>query len=87
MGGTGALVQGLVNLIEGQGSRCDAVATSIGNYCRGRIARGGRLGFGEVIRSRHCCREFGRGWTYKKLLAEAPRKRWTDRRFDRFATP
>jgi len=82
MGGTGALVRGLISLVEGQGNTvrygCEVSQISVEAGC----ARGVRLASGEIIPADIVVANSDGGWTYKKLLAESPRRRWTDRRFD-----
>jgi phytoene desaturase len=83
MGGTGALVRGLVSLIEGQGGRvrCDAEVERI-TTTDGRVT-GVRLTSGEVLESSVVVSNADVAWTYTKLLADAPRKRWSDRKIAR----
>ncbi|HIJ62271.1 MAG TPA: phytoene desaturase [Rhodospirillaceae bacterium] len=83
MGGTGALVRGLVDLIEGQGGtvRCGSEVTGIS--VEAGKASGVRLASGEVIASDIVVSNADVAWTYKTLLAETPRKRWTDRKLSR----
>jgi phytoene desaturase len=82
MGGTGALVRGLVSLIEGQGNeiRLNSEVTEI-MVDAGR-ATGVRLASGEMIQSDIVVSNADTAWTYEHLLANAPRKRWTDRKLD-----
>ncbi len=83
MGGTGALVRGLISLIEGQGNTvryCSEVSQIIVDANR---ASGVRLSSGEIVPADIVVANSDGGWTYKKLLAETPRRRWTNRRFDR----
>jgi phytoene desaturase len=83
MGGTGRLVQGLVELIEGQGGmvRCNAEVASIA-VTDGR-ATGVRLASGESIAADVVVSNADSAWTYRYLLPPEARKRWTDRRIDR----
>ncbi|MES2710165.1 MAG: phytoene desaturase [Pseudomonadota bacterium] len=83
MGGTGALVQGLVRLAEGQGGRlvCDAEVAEI--TTDGTRATGVRLASGEVIESDIVVSNADVAFTYTKLLAKHPRKRWTDAKIKR----
>ncbi len=82
MGGTGALVQGLVKLIEGQHNcvRLSAEVQSI-DVQDGR-AVGVTLAGGESIPADLVISNADAGWTYKHLLGHHPRKRWTDRKVD-----
>ncbi len=78
MGGMGALVQGLVGLIEGQHGvvRCNAEVTEI--TTRDGRATGVRLASGERIDADVVVSNADVAWTYSKLLGAQPRKRWTD---------
>jgi phytoene desaturase len=84
MGGTGALVRGLVGLIEGQGGRvrCNAPVEQIvvheGRACGVRLEGGGPPIAADVVVS-----NADSAWTYRHLLAPEHRKRWTDRRIAR----
>jgi len=83
MGGTGALVAGLVRLIEDQGGilRLNAEVEQI-TVEDGR-ASGLRLVGGERIAADIVVSNADVGWTYTKLLSEHKRRRWTDRRLAR----
>ena len=83
MGGTGALVRGLVGLIEGQGGsvRCGAEVDEI-VVDRGH-ARGVRLNDGQSIAADQVVSNADPGWTYGHLLRNTARRRWTDRRIGR----
>jgi phytoene desaturase len=83
MGGMGALVQGLVGLIEGNAGRirCNAEVAEI-TVANGR-ASGVRLADGETIAADIVVSNADAGWTYSKLLASHPRRRWTDRKVAR----
>jgi len=83
MGGTGALVSGLADLIEGQGGqlRCNAEVDEI-VVEEGR-ARGVRLASGETIQSDIVVSNAEVGHTYKRLLAGARRRRWSDSNVER----
>ncbi|HMY15304.1 MAG TPA: phytoene desaturase family protein, partial [Polyangium sp.] len=67
MGGTGALVKGLVKLIEGQGNtvRCNAEVEQI--LLRGRKAKGVRLKGGEIIHADIVVSNCDSAWTYRHL--------------------
>ncbi|MFO0743060.1 MAG: phytoene desaturase [Labilithrix sp.] len=82
IGGTGALVRGLVRLIEGQGSvvRCGAPVERI-LVERGR-ATGVRLESGETILADVVVSNADSAWTYRHLLAPEHRKKWTNRRVE-----
>jgi phytoene desaturase len=83
MGGTGALVRGMVRLIEGQGSavRCGAEVVEI-VVVQG-AARGVRLASGEHIAADIVVSNADSAWTYMHLLPKKARRRWTDRRLER----
>lgn len=80
MGGTGALVRGLVGLIEGQGGRVlcnhavDEILVERGAACGVRLRTGQRLDADVVV----CNADSA--WTYKHLLPARYRRRWTDKR-------
>ena len=82
MGGTGALVQGLARLIEGQGNtlRCNTEVDSI--TLDGRCATGVKLKSGELIAADIVVSNADSAWTYKHLLPPSARKRWTDKKLD-----
>jgi phytoene desaturase len=83
IGGTGALVRGLVALIEGQGGSV-RLSTEVRQILveRGR-ARGVLLANGERIESDVVVSNADSAWTYKHLVPAADRKRWTDRKIER----
>ncbi len=83
MGGMGALVDGIVGLIDGQGGhlRCNAEVEEI--LVENGRAAGVRLASGERIRADIVVSNADVGWTYSKLLARHPRRRWTDRKVAR----
>lgn len=83
MGGTHQLVTGLVRLIESQGSvlRLNSEVSEI--LVNGRRASGVRLASGEVIPADIVVSNADAAWTYRMLLPESKRSRWTDRKLDR----
>ncbi|MEM6943249.1 MAG: phytoene desaturase [Pseudomonadota bacterium] len=83
MGGTGALVDGLVRLIEGQGNlvRLGAEVSEI-EIEAGR-AKAVRLADGERIEADVVVSNADAAWTWKHLIAPQHRKRWTDAKLDR----
>jgi phytoene desaturase len=83
MGGTGRLVAGLVALIEGQGGmvRCGNTVRTI--TTQGRTATGVRLATGEAIPADVVVSNADSAWTYRYLLQDSGRRRWTDRRIER----
>jgi phytoene desaturase len=83
MGGTGALVSGLVGLIEGQGARirCNCEVGSI--IVENGVAKGVRLADGERIDADIVVSNADSAWTYRHLLPPSTRRRWSDRKIDR----
>lgn len=83
IGGTGALVKGLVSLIEGQGGavRCGAEVKRI--VLDGRRARGVELANGERLDAEVVVSNADSAWTYKHLVDPSVRRRWTDRKIER----
>ncbi len=79
-GGTGALVRGMVRLIEGQGGTVLCGATVAQILVRDSKATGVALETGDsmsadVVVSNACA-----AWTYQHLLAPQHRRHWTDKR-------
>ena len=92
MGGTGRLVSGLVDLVEGLGGtvRCGSRVEQISARDRlpGQAAAkpsvtGVRLAGGETIAADIVVSNCDSAWTYRHLVAPAQRKRWTDRKIER----
>lgn len=83
MGGTGALVQGLVGLIEGQGGRQRLQAEVDEILVTDGRATGVRLKDGEVIDADIVVSNADVAWTYRHLLRNHRRTHWTDRKLDR----
>jgi phytoene desaturase len=83
MGGTGRLVSGLVDLIEGQGGelRCNSAVSSI--VVEDGAAKGVRLATGETIRADIVVSNADAAWTYRHLLPSNARRRWSDRKIER----
>ncbi|MDX2223234.1 MAG: phytoene desaturase [Rhodospirillaceae bacterium] len=83
MGGTGALVRGLVKLIEGQGNavRCNADVARI--RVEGGAAIGVELASGEAISADIVVSNADAAFTYGTLLKQANRRRWTDAKLAR----
>ncbi|MDT8435581.1 MAG: phytoene desaturase [Gemmatimonadota bacterium] len=83
VGGTGALVQGLTGLIEGQGGtlrlRADVERVVVED---GRAA-GVRLRGGEEVRSDIVVSNADAAWLYRHLVPAGARRRWTDARIER----
>lgn len=83
IGGTGALVRGLVSLIEGLGGavRCGAEVKRI--VVEGGRARGVELASGERIDASVVVSNADSAWTYKYLVGQEHRRRWTDKRIEK----
>jgi phytoene desaturase len=83
MGGTGAIVQGLVRLIESVGGtiRYGATVEQILTD-RGR-ASGVRLESGETVMADIVVSNADAAWTYQRLLPPSRRSRWSHRRLAR----
>jgi phytoene desaturase len=83
MGGTGALANGLADLVEGQGNRIRyrAQVEEI-EVTHGR-ATGVRLTTGERIDADIVVSNADSAYTYRRMLPEHARKRWTNRKLDR----
>ncbi len=78
MGGTGALVKGLVKLIEGQGGSvvCDAEVAEI--LVEDGTAKGVRLASGDTIPAAVVVSNCDPAWTYTKLVTGAGKLRWSE---------
>ena len=89
MGGTGALVRGLVELLAGRGVpvRCDSEVTRIEVEDRaGRpTATGVTLASGERLSADIVVSNADTAWTYRHLVDARHRRHWTDRKLDRGA--
>ena len=83
MGGTGRLVDGLVDLIEGQGGslRCNAEVSEI--LVENNSACGIRLASGETIAADIVVSNACSAWTYRNLLPARYRRRWRNKKIDR----
>jgi len=83
IGGTGAVVRGLVALAEGRGARFryDAEVARI-TTAEGRVT-GVELASGETIAADIVVSNADVAWTYGKLLADVKRKRWSDAKLAR----
>lgn len=82
MGGTGSLVNGLVDLIEGQGGtlRLNTAVTEI-TVEKGR-ATGVRLADGSQLAADLVISNADAPWTYKNLVKPEHRRTWTDKKID-----
>jgi len=83
VGGMGALVQGFVKLLERKGGqlRCNAEVAEI--LVENGTACGVRLVSGEELRADIVVSNADAAWTYSRLLAKHPRRRWTDAKIAR----
>ena len=83
LGGTGRIVDGMVDLIRGQGSRVryDCRVTRIAT--EGRRARGVELASGELIESDIVVSNADSAATYGEMVPEELRRRWTARKIAR----
>jgi len=82
MGGTGALVTGLVGLIRGQGGAIRYGADVEQIVVQDGVARGVRLASGETVAADIVISNADAAYTYKNLVPAEARKRWTDRKLD-----
>lgn len=82
MGGTGALIAGMVRLVEGQGNRV-RLGADVAEILvtRGR-ATGVRLATGEEIPADIVVSNADAGWTWRHLIRPEHRRRWTDRKIE-----
>ncbi len=85
MGGTGSLVDGFIKLIESQGSEIHYNTevqriTTDGRRVTGVALQGGRELQADIVVS-----NADSAWTYRYLLPESQRKRWTNRRLENAA--
>ena len=82
MGGTGAIVNGLVDLIASQGGvvRLNTEVEEI--TVEGRRATGVRLKNGEIVCADVVVSNGDAGWTYRRLLPAYLRRHWTDRKLE-----
>jgi len=83
MGGTGAVVKGLVSLIESQGGTVRLNAPVKRIRTEGRRVVGVELADGETLDADIVVSNADAAATYRHLLADYPRKRWTNAKLDR----
>lgn len=83
MGGTGALIRGLADLVSGQGGeiRCQSEVREI--VIEKRRAVGVRLADGSLIHANIVVSNADTAWTYRHLIAPEHRQHWTDRRIEK----
>jgi len=82
-GGTGALVAGLVKLLEGQGARLRYGAEVAEITVAHGAATGVRLADGETIAADVVVSNADAAYTYGTLLKAQPRQRWSDAKLKR----
>jgi phytoene desaturase len=82
-GGTGALVRGMVRLIQGQGNTLRTSATVTKILVEDGRATGVQLASGETVAADIVVSNACAATTYQHLLGQAPRRRWTDRKIAR----
>jgi len=82
MGGTGSLINGLAGLIDGLGGsiRYDTTVSRI--QVKDGRATGVVLEGGEELAADIVVSNADSAWTYKHLLADHKRRRWSDRKLD-----
>jgi phytoene desaturase len=83
MGGTGALVHGLVGLLEGQGGRIRYGETVEEILVEGGQVRGVRCASGLAVPADIVVSNADSAFTYRRLLPAEHRRRWTDARLER----
>ncbi|MEM9188499.1 MAG: phytoene desaturase [Myxococcota bacterium] len=87
MGGTGALVQGIVGLIEGLGGKlrlgAEVKEITVEGNDRNARASGIRLADGTEIPAEVVVSNADSAWTYRYLVPASARRRWTDAKVER----
>lgn len=83
MGGTGRLISGLVDLIEGQGGQIRLNTQVEEILVTDGVATGVRLVGGETIDADVVVSNADSAWTYRNLVPASARKRWTDPKIER----
>jgi phytoene desaturase len=82
IGGTGALVRGLLGLIDGLGGELRLNAEVTGIVVEEGRARGVKLADGETIEADVVVSNADSAWTYRYLVPASARRRWTDRKLE-----
>lgn len=82
IGGTGALVRGLLDLIHGLNGELRLNADVVEIVVEGGRARGVRLKDGETIAADVVVSNADSAWTYRHLVSPPARRRWTDRKLE-----
>lgn len=83
IGGTGALVRGLLDLLDGLGGELRLNADVEEVLVRDGRARGVRVAGGEDLAADIVVSNADAAWLYRHLVPAAERRRWTDARLDR----
>ncbi len=83
MGGTGAIVDGLVGLLRERGVRIDCNTPVTRIRVEGGRARGVELASGEYLPADIVVSNGDSAWTYRHLIEPQHRRHWTDRRIDK----
>jgi phytoene desaturase len=83
IGGTGKLVNGLVDLVTGQGGRIQYNATVAEILVTDGAVKGVRLESGDVIAADLVVSNADAAHTYRRLIAPEHRKRWTDAKLEK----
>lgn len=83
MGGTGAIVKGLVGLLDGLGVPIHYNAPVVRIVVEDRQARGIQLADGRFIAADIVVSNGDTAWTYRHLVDESQRKHWTNSRIER----
>jgi len=83
MGGTHTLAQGMVRLIERNGGQIRFNAPVAEILLDGRTAKGVKLASGEEITSSIVVSNADSAWTYRNLLPNSARTRWSNAKLDR----
>jgi phytoene desaturase len=83
IGGTGALVRGLLDLMDGLGGRLRLNADVDEILVQDGRTKGVRLADGETIAADVVVSNADSAWTYRHLVPESVRRRWTDRKIER----
>ena len=83
MGGTGAIVQGLVRLLEGRGIPIHYNAPVTNIRIENDKAVGVELQDGRFMPADIVVSNADTAWTYKHLVAPQHRRHWTDRKIDK----
>ena len=83
MGGTGAIIDAMVKLLQSQGGRLRLNSQVEEILVEDGRAAGVRLVSGERLRAPVVVSNADAAWTYRYLLPASARKHWTDRRIER----